>query len=355
MRYHAAVGARITWRDAAGLEGAVDIGFQEIFVGRSVECAIRTDDPMTSRKHARIYYQDGRHIIEDMGSSNGVFVGEQRTQSHALVNGDHVRCGNLWLKYQGDQMMGYALPQPQFGGPPPPFPGPPPVASGPPPQQYGAPPPQYGAPPPVMGGPPLPFPGPPPLIGGPPPPFPGPPPSIGGPPPPAPGPPPPVHTPSPSSSSRASGGGGGADPAELTRLQRRVEQLQSEIRMLRGGGDKALKMEEMENQLAELKRKNSELEGQVVGAKKQLADEAGDVKVQRASYVLSQADEVVNGLNDLVSELRINVMAAEGEVEQWSGSIPQASFELVRESLRMCRGHLEAAKELMKQLRATSN
>ena len=121
-----------------------------------------------------------------------------------------------------------------------------------------------------------------------------------------------MHTPSPSSSSRASGGGGGADPAELTRLQRRVEQLQSEIRMLRGGGDKALKMEEMENQLAELKRKNSELEGQVVGAKKQLADEAGDAKVQRASYVLSQADEVVNGLNDLVSELRINVMAAEG-------------------------------------------
>jgi len=349
MRYDAAVGARITWRDAAGLEGAVDLGFHEIFVGRSVECVIRTDDPMTSRKHARIYFQDGRHIIEDMNSSNGVFVGEQRTQSHALMNGDHVRCGNLWLKYQGDQMMGYGAPQ-QFGGPPPPFPGPPSAVGGPPPPFPGLPPVMGGPPPPApFPGPPPPFPGPPPVIGGPPPPapFPGPPPVIGGP-------PPPVHTPSPSSPPRPSGGGGGADPAELTRLQRRVEQLQSEIRMLRGGGDKATKMEELENQLAELKRKNTELEGLVVGAKKQLADEAGDAKVQRASYVLSQADEVVNGLNDVISELRINVMAAEGEVEQWSGSIPQASFELVRESLRMCRGHLVAAKDLMKQLRATS-
>jgi hypothetical protein len=44
-------------------------------------------------------------------------------------------------------------------------------------------------------------------------------------------------------------------------------------------------------------------------------------------------------------------MAAEGEVEQWASTLPKASFELVRESLRSCRSQMETAKELMRQLR----
>src|SRR5215467_12483553 len=116
------------WRDAMGLEGAVELGFQEIIIGRAMEAAIRTDDPMTSRRHARVYFQDGRHIIEDLGSSNGVIVGELRTQSHSLSNGDRVRCGNLVLTYTNDGMMGAPSP---YGAPPPPVGAPSP---------YGAPP-----------------------------------------------------------------------------------------------------------------------------------------------------------------------------------------------------------------------
>jgi hypothetical protein len=68
------VGAQVSWRDAAGLSGVVELSYSEIFIGRSMECAIRTDDPMVSRRHARIYFQDGRHIIEDLGSANGIYV-----------------------------------------------------------------------------------------------------------------------------------------------------------------------------------------------------------------------------------------------------------------------------------------
>jgi chromosome segregation ATPase len=157
--------------------------------------------------------------------------------------------------------------------------------------------------------------------------------------------------PLPSASGSGGGGGDGATADEVKKLQRRVDQLQSEIRMLRGGGDKALRMEELETKVAKLEAEKLELQGQVKNTEGKMAAEAGDLKVQRAGAVLRQADEVVNGLNDILSEFRINLMAAEGEVEQWAATLPKASFELVRESLRSCRAQMETAKELMRQLR----
>src|SRR5205823_6353036 len=39
-------------------------------------------------------------------------------------------------------------------------------------------------------------------------------------------------------------------PAEVMRMQRRIDQLQSEVRLLRGGGDKSVRMEELEEKLS---------------------------------------------------------------------------------------------------------
>ena len=104
------MGARISWRDAAGLEGQVELNFAEIFVGRAVECAIRTDDPLVSRRHARVYFQNGNYVIEDLQSANGIFLGEVRVQSHTMQSGDSVRCGNLWLRYVNDGVQAFAGP-----------------------------------------------------------------------------------------------------------------------------------------------------------------------------------------------------------------------------------------------------
>jgi hypothetical protein len=83
----------------------------------------------------------------------------------------------------------------------------------------------------------------------------------------------------------------------------------------------------------------------------QMTTEAGSVKVQRAIEIASATAEASASLNDLLSSLRIEVMAAEGEFEQYSNNIPRASFELIRQSLKDAASHCDEARELLRKLR----
>ncbi len=134
-------------------------------------------------------------------------------------------------------------------------------------------------------------------------------------------------------------------------MQRRIDQLQSEVRLMRGGGEQATRMEELEEKISRLERDNRELTEKNMALQAKVAKGTGGPRLGTQAMVLSRAEEVVNGLNDVLSELRINVLAAEGEVENWAHTLPKASFELVRESLRSCRAQMETAKELMRMLR----
>ena len=59
----------------------------------------------------------------------------------------------------------------------------------------------------------------------------------------------------------------------------------------------------------------------------------------------------MTGLNDVLSELRINLLAAEGEIEQYATILPAASYELVREAIRSSRMQMETARDIMRMLR----
>src|SRR5262249_55042797 len=79
---------------------------EEIKVGRSMDCAIRTDDAMVSRHHARIFWGGGGYVLEDLSSANGVYFQEQRVQNHLFKHGDAVRCGSLWLRFVDTAQLG---------------------------------------------------------------------------------------------------------------------------------------------------------------------------------------------------------------------------------------------------------
>src|SRR5215468_6804504 len=100
--------AKILFRDAQGRDGAVDLRGDPVWVGRAMECAIRTDDAMVSRKHSMIKFEGGRYWVEDLGSSNGTHVNDVKVQRQALNHNDVVRCGSLWLRYIEDGPIGYA-------------------------------------------------------------------------------------------------------------------------------------------------------------------------------------------------------------------------------------------------------
>lgn len=46
----------------------------DYIIGRDPDCDIVVADPYVSRKHAKIFYREGKWFIEDIGSRNGTFV-----------------------------------------------------------------------------------------------------------------------------------------------------------------------------------------------------------------------------------------------------------------------------------------
>jgi len=72
----------------------------ENILGRSETADVRIDNERASRSHASITVEDGRAVIEDLGSKNGTYVQGERLQEPAeLVSGecDIVRSGSLIL------------------------------------------------------------------------------------------------------------------------------------------------------------------------------------------------------------------------------------------------------------------
>ena len=128
---------------------AFDLNKPVITIGREASNDIVLEDPQVSRHHARLTLQAGGYVVEDLGSTNGTFINEQRLMGTRPINpGDKLRLGdNVVLSLigrmgAGETAIGQGAPQtmpPSFGPPPPPPPsfGAPP----PPPMSYGAPPP----------------------------------------------------------------------------------------------------------------------------------------------------------------------------------------------------------------------
>src|SRR6267154_5272370 len=72
--------ATLVYSDVDGIDRSFALGTEPIMVGRAPECAIRSDDPRVSRMHARFFVEQGALWVEDLGSSNGIYVGPQKVQ-----------------------------------------------------------------------------------------------------------------------------------------------------------------------------------------------------------------------------------------------------------------------------------
>jgi polyhydroxyalkanoate synthesis regulator phasin len=145
---------------------------------------------------------------------------------------------------------------------------------------------------------------------------------------------------------------------EIRRLRRRLEQLQAELRVYRGGkvgAEKARKMEDLENDFAMQEVEVEKRGARIKELEEQIAREGGSVKVQQAVAIRGKAAEIVTSLNDVLSSLRIEVMAAEGEFEQYSHTIPRASFELIRQSMKEAAGLVDQARDLLRQIREVAS
>ncbi|HEX5426855.1 MAG TPA: FHA domain-containing protein [Pedococcus sp.] len=63
-------------------------------IGRNPECALVLDDDFASGRHARIFQRDGTWFVEDLGSTNGTFLGTERLTTPTRVDaGSALRIG----------------------------------------------------------------------------------------------------------------------------------------------------------------------------------------------------------------------------------------------------------------------
>lgn len=278
-----------------------------------MDCAIRTDDAMVSRHHARIFWAQGGYVLEDLGSANGVYFQEQRVRSHLLKHGDAVRCGSLWLRFVDTSQL-----SPQATPSSAPIMQQPDAASLPPVGPTG----HVAAMNPDR--------------------------------------PLPSRAATPSTSSLAALGVASKNEsdAEIRVLRRRVEQLQTELRLYRTqkfNPETARRMEDLENELSMMEIERDNLKHRLEKADRELALESGSAKVKRAVQITALAAETAASLNDMLSSVRIEVMAAEGEFEQYASVVPRASFELIRQSMKDAASHCENAREVLRKLRDISD
>ncbi|WP_310961707.1 FHA domain-containing protein FhaB/FipA [Nocardioides terrisoli] len=70
-----------------------------LLIGRGTDAAIRLDDDYVSTRHARIASDGDQWFVEDLGSTNGTYVGSRRiSQPMALGLGSQVRIGKTILE-----------------------------------------------------------------------------------------------------------------------------------------------------------------------------------------------------------------------------------------------------------------
>lgn len=75
---------------------------ESIVIGRRPSSDIHLDDLAVSGSHARILTILKDSFLEDLGSTNGVFVNGQRIKKHPLQDGDLISIGKHQLRYVRD-------------------------------------------------------------------------------------------------------------------------------------------------------------------------------------------------------------------------------------------------------------
>jgi pSer/pThr/pTyr-binding forkhead associated (FHA) protein len=76
----------------------VPIGSRPVGIGRSPDNDLPVDNLAVSNHHARVYFEAGRLVVEDLDSLNGTFVNDLRVERATLHDGDSIWIGKHHIK-----------------------------------------------------------------------------------------------------------------------------------------------------------------------------------------------------------------------------------------------------------------
>jgi FHA domain len=76
----------------------VPIGGRPVGIGRSPDNDLPVDNLAVSNYHARVFFDSGRLVVEDLDSLNGTFVNDLRVERATLHDGDSIWVGKHHIK-----------------------------------------------------------------------------------------------------------------------------------------------------------------------------------------------------------------------------------------------------------------
>ena len=83
----------------------IELGAQDIVIGRSPQCDIRFVVENVSRRHARVFFHNEEFMIEDLESTNGLFVNGVKVVRCALRNNDQIELGGVRLLFHEENRL----------------------------------------------------------------------------------------------------------------------------------------------------------------------------------------------------------------------------------------------------------
>ena len=94
------VQATLVYTDQNGAKQALPlVTGEDTTIGRHPNCSLTISQPSVSRRHARLWFDQGSWFVEDLQSSNGTYVNDKRINRTPLKDGDELRCGDFVLAY----------------------------------------------------------------------------------------------------------------------------------------------------------------------------------------------------------------------------------------------------------------
>jgi pSer/pThr/pTyr-binding forkhead associated (FHA) protein len=86
-------------------DGIFELGERAVIIGRSPECDIQLGVQNVSRKHACVLLQNEEYLIEDLESTNGVFVNGIKVVKCVLRNNDQIEIGGVKLVFNEEKRL----------------------------------------------------------------------------------------------------------------------------------------------------------------------------------------------------------------------------------------------------------
>jgi hypothetical protein len=85
----------------------------KMIIGRTADNDVQIQSRFISRHHAQIVSDHDHSIVEDLNSTNGVFIRSQRVKHQTLVDGDIIQIGEHKLLYRDMRNVADVLPPPE--------------------------------------------------------------------------------------------------------------------------------------------------------------------------------------------------------------------------------------------------